>query len=449
MEILIVLLLIVANGVLAMSELAIVSARRARLHQRVDDGQHGADVALELAEQPDRFLSTVQIGITLIGILAGAFGGATVAGTVAGWLEPLPGIGGYAGTVAAILTVGVITYLSLVIGELVPKRLALRNPEGIAVRVARPMRALSRVAAPAVTLLAVSGDIVLRLLGSRRSDEPPVTEEEVRLLLRQGTQAGVFAEVEQELVDAVFRFGDRRAGELMTPRFRVVYLDLGDSVEKNLAKMAAAPHSRFPVCEDGLDRILGVVSVKDLWSETAGGKPPDLADLGDRLSPPIYLPESLPAFKVLERFQDGPVALAFVVDEYGSVNGLITLHDVMEAIVGDIAPTGEPGDEAALRRPDGSWLFDGGILIDELRDLLDLDALREEEEGAYQTLGGFLMTELARIPAAADAVEWDGWRFEIVDMDGNRVDKVLATPASVPPSSRGSTPDHRGPAPDR
>ena len=259
-----------------------------------------------------------------------------------------------------------------------------------------------------------------------------MTEEEVRLLLRQGTQAGVFAEVEQELVDAVFRFGDRRAGELMTPRHRVVFIDLEDAEERNRAKMATSPHSRFPVCVGGLDRIVGVVSVKDLWSEAVGGMSPVLADLRDRLAPPIYLPETLPAFKVLDHFQDGPVALAFVVDEYGGVNGLITLRDVMEAIVGDIAPTGESGEEAAVRRPAGSWLFDGGMLIDELRDMLDLPALREEEEGAYQTLGGFLMAELARIPVATDAVQWDGWRFEIVDMDGNRVDKVLATPAPTP-----------------
>jgi putative hemolysin len=426
LEILLVLLLIVANGVLAMSELAIVSARRARLEERADNGSAGAADALELAAQPDRFLSTVQIGITLIGILAGAFGGATLAGRVADWLDPLPGIGRYAGAIGTALTVVTITYLSLVIGELVPKRLALQNAEDIAVAMARPMRSLSHAAAPAVTLLAVSSDVVLRLLGNRRSDEPPVTEEEVRLLLRQGAQAGVFARVEQELVEAVFRFGDRRVGELMTPRHRVVLLDVEDGEATNRAKMAASPHSRFPVCEGDLDRLLGVVAVKDLWSRELSGQPVDLSDLRPYLSPPLFLPESLPASKAFERFETAVTHFALVVDEYGSVTGVLTLHDLFEAIAGDLAPAGEPGQEAAVHRPDGSWLFDGTILIDELRDLLDLDAQPEEVEGAYQTLGGFLMTELGRIPTTGDAVTWDGWRFEVVDMDGNRVDKVLA-----------------------
>jgi putative hemolysin len=419
--------LIVANGLLAMSEMALVSARRARLQQRAEAGNASARVALELAQRPDRFLSTTQIGITLVGILAGAFGGATVARTVAGWLEPLPGIGRYSGAIAAVLTVAAITYLSLVIGELVPKRLALQNPERIAVAVARPMRSLSGLASPLVDLLAASSDVVLRLLGSRRSDEPPVTEEEVLLLLRQGAQAGVFAEVEQELVDAVFRLGDRRAGELMTPRHRVVYLDLEDPEDENRAKMADAPHSRFPVCVGGLDQVVGVVSVKTIWSATSGGALPAVADLRSYVTPPIFLPEALPAFKVLEHFRDAPAPLALVVDEYGGVTGLITLHDLMEALVGDLAPAGGPGDEPAVRRPDGSWLLDGAILVDELSELLDLPPLPEDEEGVYQTLGGLVMTRLSRIPAAGDAVVWAGWRFEVVDMDGNRVDKVLAT----------------------
>jgi putative hemolysin len=426
LALLVILILNVLNGVLAMSELAIVSARRTRLQQRAEAGSAGAPIAIELAERPDRFLSTVQIGITLIGILAGAFGGARLSGPISDLIEPIPGIGRYSGALGTALTVALITYLSLVIGELVPKRLALQNAEGIAVLMARPMRVLARVSAPAVTLLAASGNLVLRLLGNRSSHEPPVTEEEVRLLLRQGTQAGVFAEVEQELVDAVFRFGDRRVGELMTPRHRAVFLDVEDPEATNRAKMAAAPHSRFPVCEGDLDQVLGVLAVKDLWSRSLTGERVDLGDLRPYLTPPLYLPESLPASKAFDRFEKALAPFALVVDEYGSVTGILTLHDLFEAIAGDLAPAGEAGEEAAVRRPDGSWLFDGSILIDELRDLLDLDALPLETEGAYQTLGGFLMAELGRVPASADVVTWDSWRFEVVDMDGNRVDKVLA-----------------------
>ncbi len=435
-EILIVLLLIVANGVLSGSEMAVVSARRARLQTRAEAGDNGAAVALELAEKPDRFLSTVQIGITLIGILAGTFGGATVAETVSGWLSDVPGIGQYGDAIGVAVVVITITYLSLVIGELVPKRLALQRPESIAVAIARPMRALSRFASPVVSVLSVSSDALMRVLGAKQSNEPPITEEEIGLLLRQGAQAGVFDVQEPKLVEAVFRLGDRRVSEIMTPRHRVVFLDLEDDLATNQARMAESPHSHFPVCAGGPDEIRGVVSVKSIWSRALAGESTDVAKA---MIDATFVPESLPAFQALERLRDATVPLAVVVDEYGGTAGIVTLHDLIEAIVGDLGPEEQGGHDEAVRRADGSWLLDGGLLIDEVNDLIGANAV-PEEDGAYQTLGGFLMARLGRIPSPGESLSWNGWTFEVVDMDGNRVDKVLVEaktpkPLVTPPPS--------------
>ncbi len=435
-EILIVLLLIVANGVLSGSEMAVVSSRRARLQARAEAGDSGAAVALELAEKPDRFLSTVQIGITLIGILAGTFGGATVSRTVSGWLSDIPVIGRYSDAIGVAVVVIMITYLSLVIGELVPKRLALQRPESIAVAIARPMRSLSRFASPAVTLLSYSSDALMRVLGAKQSDEPPITEEEIGLLLRQGAQAGVFDVQEPELVEAVFRLGDRRVSEVMTPRHRVVFLDLEDNLAMNQARMAESPHSHFPVCAGSPDEIRGVASVKSIWSRALAGEPTDLAA---SMVEACFVPESLPAFQALERLRGAVVPLAVAVDEYGGTAGILTLHDLMEAIVGDLGPE-EPGEQdEAVRRADGSWLLGGGLLIDEVNDLIGANAI-PEVEGAYQTLGGFLMTRLGRIPSPGEILTWNGWAFEVVDMDGNRVDKVLVEAKAPNPPTRRSAP---------
>jgi putative hemolysin len=424
MDLLIVFLLVVVNGLLAASELAVVSSRKARLQPRAEAGDPGARAALALAEDPNRFLSTVQIGITLVSILAGAFGGAALTQPVADLLRQAPVVAPYATGIAAVVVVGFITYLSLLIGELVPKRLALQNPEGIASKVARPMTVIATITAPLVALLAVSSDLVLRLLGARKSDEPPVTEEEVELLLQEGTRHGVFAEAERVVVQGVFDLGDRNAGELMIPRRRMVALDLAQPDAENRRRIVEAPHTTFPVIDGSPDKVAGVVSVKDLWGRDRDGA----LDLGGALKPPLFVPESAPVLRVLEQFRRTGLHFALVVDEYGGVEGLLTMQDVLDAIAGDLdAPDGADADRA-VRRPDGSWLLDGALPAHEVRDLLDIAELPGEEEGEFETLGGFLMAELGRVPSVGEVAAAAGWRFEVADMDGNRVDRVLALP---------------------
>ena len=425
-QITIVLLLIIANGLFAMSEMAIVSARKARLRQRAEEGDHKARAALELAETPNRFLSTAQIGITLIGILAGALGGATLAEELGAYLSRIPPLKPYGEAIGLVIVVLATTYLSLVIGELVPKRLALNNPERIAAAIAAPMRALSVIAHPAVRLLSLSTELVLRILGIRPSAEPPVTEEEIKLLLEQGTEAGVFQEVEQDMVESVLLLDERRAAGLMTPRPEIVWLDVEDSLEEVRRKMIASPYSRFPVCQGSLDNVLGEVEARDLLARSLCGEAFDLKSL---LQKPLYVPETMPALKVLEAFKKSGTQMALVIDEYGSIQGLVTLKDILEAIVGDIPSAEELAEPQAVQREDGSWLLDGMLPVEELKEILGIGELPGEEQGLYQTTAGFVMTQLGRIPAAAEHFEWGGLRFEVMDMDGNRVDKVLVAPA--------------------
>jgi putative hemolysin len=425
-EIVILILLIAANGVFAMSEMAIVSARKARLQQFADDGDEGARAALALAEAPNVFLSTVQIGITLIGILAGAFGGATLANRVAAaagqvrWLAP------YANEIGIGVVVLLITYLSLVMGELAPKRLALNKAETIAARVARPMYALSRLTAPIVHVLSASTDLLLRAVGARPSSEPPVTEEEIKIMIAQGAEVGVFEKAEKELVTGVFRLAERRVSTLMTPRPEIVWFDIDEPPQEIWRQMAASGHSAFPIYEGVMDNVLGIVNAKDLWARTVAGQPIDLRQM---LVPPLFVPESTPALRVLELLRETRRHLALVIDEFGSIQGLVTLFDILEAIVGEI-PSAAPWDEPeVVQREDGSWLLDGALPVDEMRELFDLDRLPDQERGAYETLGGFVMMMLGRIPTAGDHFEWEGLRFEVVDMDRLRVDKVLVARA--------------------
>lgn len=421
-DIIIILLLILANGIFSMSEFAIVSARKIRLQQQAAAGDTNARIALELAEEPTSFLSTVQIGITVIGILAGAFGGATLAGLLASFFEGYPITAPYSGTLGIGIVVLVITYLTLVIGELVPKRLALANAEQIASLVARPMRLLSIVASPVVRLLSLSTEAVLLLFGARKPAGPEVTEEDVRILIEQGTRAGVFEEAEQDMVDRVFRLADRRVSSLITPRPEVVGLDIDDPEEENWTKMIESGHSNFPVYRENLDTVIGIVSVRDLWARTARGEMPGLKQT---LEEPLFVPESIPALRVLEQFKISGTQIALVTDEYGSFQGLITLHDILEAIVGEIPSAEQPVELAAVQRPDGSWLLDGMLPVEEFRDIFDIGLLPGEERGYYQTIGGFVMTYLERTPVTGDAFEWHDLRFEVMDMDGYRVDKVL------------------------
>ncbi|NJL40301.1 MAG: HlyC/CorC family transporter [Leptolyngbyaceae cyanobacterium RM2_2_4] len=426
-EILIILLLVIANGVFAMSEIAVVSARKARLQELAEDGDAKAQAALELANSPNRFLSTVQVGITLIGILAGAFGGATLAGRLAPYIELVPVLRNYSQAIAFGLVVAIITYLSIIIGELVPKRLALASPEKIASLVAIPMQWLSKIAYPIVYLLTSSTDSILRLLGSGgASDEPLVTEEEIKVLIRQGAEAGTFEIAEQDMVERVFRLGDQRVASLMTPRFDITWLDINDSAEVNRQKMIESRHSRFPVCQDGLDHVLGVANVTDLLARSLLNQPLDLIDI---LRQPLFIPESTRAFKVLEMFKQSGTHIALVVDEYGVTQGIVTLNDVMEVIIGDVPFADQPHESPAIQREDGSWLLDGTLPIERFKEIFEIEEIPGEERGNFQTLGGFVITQLGRIPTSSDHFEWNNLRLEIMDMDGNRVDKVLVMPA--------------------
>jgi putative hemolysin len=423
-EILIILLLPIANALFVMSELAIVSARKVRLQQMANQGDRKARAALELANAPNQFLAIVQVGITLLIILSGAFGEGTVAKRLLPILSRIPLLVPYREAIASGIAILLITYLTLIIGELVPKRLALNNPERIAAAVAIPMQMFANIASPVVYLLSASTDLVVRLLGSGPSTDPQITEEEIRVLIEQGTEAGTFEEAEQDMVERVFRLGDRPVNALMTPRPDIVWLDLEDSAEENRNKMMDSAHSRFPVCQGGLDNVLGVIYVTDLLARSLSGQP---LDLTASLRQPIFVPESTRGLKVLELFKQTGIHMAAVVDEYGVIQGLVTLNDIMVEIVGDVPSVNQMEEPQAVQREDGSWLLDGMLSVDEFFEIFDMEELLEHR-GNYQTLGGFVITHLGRIPAAADHFEWKGMRFEVMDMDGNRVDKVLVVP---------------------
>ncbi len=421
-EIIAIFILLLANGVFAMSEMAIVSARKARLKQRADQGDKKAVAALALAEAPGPFLSTVQVGITLIGILAGAFGGARIAERLAPSLSSLPYIGAYSEGIAFFFVVAIITYFSLVIGELIPKRLALHSPESIALLVAAPMGKLSRLVSPLVNLLDLSTDGMLRLVGLKESSDPPVTEDEITILIEQGIHAGVFVETERDMVERIFHLADRRVSELMVPRTNMVWLNIEDSPEEIAATISNSPHSRFPVAQESPDNILGVVQVKNLWVQSHSHHPFDLKPLLDK---PLFLPEGTAAFKALEAFRQTRSQIAFVVDEYGGVEGLVTLNDILEAIVGDLPNAGETSEPQIKQREDGSFLIDGSLAIAEFKKHFDVKHLPGEEDDWFQTVGGFVMTHLGKIPRPADQFEWNGLKFEVLDMDRNRVDKLM------------------------
>lgn len=424
-EVLLILVLILFNGVLAMSETAVVSSRKARLQQRAEEGDESSQAALKLAENPSDFLSTVQVGITLVGILSGAFGGVTVAKYLEDWMQNIAWLAPYATSLSLGLVVLLITYLSLVIGELVPKQLALNNPEQVASRIAGPMRILSRLTEPLVRLLSISTRFVLRLIGVKDSDEPPVTEEEIKVMIEQGTYAGVFAQAEQDMVEAIFRLGDRRVGTLMTPRTEIYWLDLEDSPEEIRRKIIESQYSNLPVAKGNLDRVEGIVQSKDLLAQALANQPLDIPGV---IKLAQYVPESLPALQVLERFRESGIHITLVIDEFGGLQGLVTIMDVLEAIVGEMPMYGEDQDREILRRPDGSWLLSGMLPIDEFIEVLGLKDLPDFDRGGYDTLGGFVMAYLGRIPLSGDRIELDQIVFEVMDMDGFRVDKVLVTP---------------------
>jgi len=431
-EILAIFILLLANGVFAMSEMAIVSVRKARLKQRADQGDKKALAALALAEAPGIFLSTVQIGITLVGILAGAFGGARIAERLAPSLSTLPYVGQYNEAIAFAVVVAVITYFSLVIGELIPKRLALRNAERIARAVAAPMGKLSSLVSPLVNLLDRSTNGLLRLFGLRELPEAPVTEDEIKILIEQGIHAGVFVETERDMVERIFHLADRRVSELMVPRTEMIWLNVDDSPEEIAATISNSPHSRFPVAQDSSDNILGVVQVKNLWAQSQNNQPLNLKAILDK---PLFLPEGTPAFKALEAFRQTRSQIAFVVDEFGGTEGLITLTDMLEAIVGEMPDAGDTTEPLFQIREDGSYLVDGSLSVNEFKKLFSIKHLPGEEGDWFQTVGGFVMTHLGKIPRPADQFEWGNLKFEVLDMDRKRVDKLLVkqiNPADSP-----------------
>jgi putative hemolysin len=420
-QILLIFALIVLNGVFAMSEIAVVSARKSRLKQRADAGDVHARRALELAEDPSRFLSTVQIGITLIGVFAGAYGGASLARHLDDWFNRFPSIERYSGELSLAIVVATITYLSLVIGELVPKRIGLHHPERIASFVAGPMQKLAVVAAPAVHLLSASTDAVLRLFRIREPEGPAVTEADVAALLDAGTAAGVFEEEEHDLVERVFWLGDQRVSALMTPRRKIEWLDIHDPPEAHREELIRNRFSYYLVCDGDVDHVVGIVRVKDLLAALLEGRP---MNLHAAMRKPLLVPESLRALRLLEMFRESGIHIAVVLDEYGGVEGIVTLNDVLEEIAGDLA---SHATARVTRRPDGSWLVDASVTMNEFWDYLGLQDRRTDDRAEYHTLGGLVVTELGRIPQTSDCFEAHDLRFEVVDMDGNRVDKVLVT----------------------
>jgi putative hemolysin len=421
MDVAILFALILLNGAFAMSEIALVMSRKARLQPLAEAGDPGALAALRLHDEPTELLSTLQIGITSISILNGIVGEAALAPVLAEWLRGRGFEGRVVDYASTALVVVSITYFSIVLGELVPKRLGQLDPEAVARRVARPMEFLARIARPFVNLLAGSTQLVLRALGLKDAQARPVTQEEIHALLLEGSDAGVIEEDEHDMVRNVFRLDDRQIGSLMVPRRDVVSLDVNLAWEQNAARIDETGHTRYPVVRGGLRDIVGVISARNLLKKALRGQAPDWKS---DLQPPVFVPESLTGMELLQNFRTSGVQLAFVVDEYGEVLGIVTVRDVLEAITGEFRPE-RAEDQWAVQRADGTWLLDGLIPVPELKDRLEMKALPEEER--YHTLSGMLMMLLGRLPQTADHVEWEGWRFEVVDMDGKRIDKVLAS----------------------
>ena len=417
-EIAFIFLLTLLNGLLSMSEAAMVASRKARLQQLANEGDKASRTVLDLLEDPNVFLSTVQIGITLVGVLAGAVGGATLSEALAVSLASIPLLAPYSESLAIVIVVVSITAVTIWLGELVPKRLALHSPERIARAVAGPMLIVSRLFSPLVKLLGVATNLVLRLLGAKPSSEPLITEEELQVLIDQGTQAGIFEESEQDMVEGVFSLGERRVYSLMTPRTEIVWLDIEDTIEEIRFKISENEYSRFPVRQDTLDVILGIAKARDMLVASLSEGPIRLKQL---LKPAFYIPETMSAARALEIFKEKGTEMLLVIDEFGGLQGLLTVHDIIEEIVGEI----ELEEPQATQRQDGSWLLDGMLEVDEFKEIFSLPTLPHEDE--YETLSGFVMLSLGRVPQTADLFEWHDLRFEVIDMDGHRVDKVLVT----------------------
>lgn len=424
-ELIIIFLLILINGILAMSEAALLASRKVKLQQMSNEGDKNAAAALELLKNPNTFLSTIQIGITLIGVLAGAVGGATISTALAVSMQNLPYVGEYSESISLGIVVLSITVLTIWLGELVPKRLGIHKPERIAKVVVGPMIYISKMFSPLVKLMSNATELILTLFGIKPTNEPPITEEELQVLIDQGTQAGVFEEAEQDMVEGVFSLGDTRVYSVMTPRTEIVWLDVSDSTEEILEKIGGSPYSRFPVRQDSLETIVGIVKSRDLLVTTLSKKEIALKELA---KPAYFIPETMLASRALEVLKKNNTEMLLVVDEFGGVQGLLTINDILEEIVGVM----EGEEPQATQRQDGSWLLDGMLEVDEFKEIFNLKGLPHEDE--YETLSGFIMTSLGRLPQTADHFEWESLRFEVIDMDGRRVDKVLVTSKPKPAS---------------
>ncbi|ULQ57284.1 hemolysin family protein [Flavihumibacter rivuli] len=416
-EILLVLGLIIINGLFSMAEIALVSSRRARLESQALKGDARAKEALKLASHPDTFLSTVQIGITLIGILTGIFSGENIKGDVAAFFANIPVLAPYSNGIATAVVVIIITYLSLVLGELLPKRIGLSDPEKIAKMVAAPMRVLSKITHPFVWLLSKSTHLLARLMNIQPSDTQ-VTEEEIKAIISEGTEQGTIAEAEQEIIERVFHLGDRNITSLMTHRSDIIWFDLNDNEVSIKEKIVKEPHSVYPICDSDLDNIKGVVSIKDLYISN------DMTLFKHIMKPAMFVPENNTAYRVLEKFKESKNHSCFIVDEYGSVQGMITLNDILEAIVGDL-PQQDIQDYEIIAREDGSFLVDGQIPFYDFLSRFEMTDWMHEGEQEFNTLAGFILHKLERIPQTGDTLEWKGFRFEIIDMDSLRIDKIL------------------------
>jgi putative hemolysin len=423
MEILFLFVLILVNGLFAMSEIALVTAKRSRLSKLAEDGDKSAIIAMKLGMDPTRFLSTIQIGITSIGILNGIVGEGALAGPLAIRLQSFGMEQEISHIIATVFVVLSITYVTIVVGELVPKRLGQFNPEGIACLVSRPMYTLSTITRPFGRLLSASTDTILRLTGNHPQATQSVTEEEIHAMLEEGSEAGVIEQHEHEMVRNVFRLDDRQLGSLMVPRADIVSLDVSRPLEENISRVTESEHSRFPVCNGGLQSLLGVVNAKQLLSKTLKG---GLTEFTSQLQPCVYVPETLTGMELLEHFRTSGSQMVFVVDEYGEIQGLVTLQDMLEAVTGEFVPRNLE-DSWAVERQDGSWLLDGLIPVPELKDTLELKCVPEEDKGLYHTLSGLMMWLLGRMPRTGDIMTWENWSLEIVDLDGQRIDKVLAS----------------------
>ena len=438
MDVALLVFLILLNAAFAMSEMALTASRKARLQVMVETGEAGAQAALDLHDNPTKFLSVVQIGITSIGVLNGIVGEAAFSAPFASWLNETFALGDRAAGIAATaMVVIVITFATIILGELVPKRIAMQYPEAMATLIAQPLRILSKLMAPFVKVLSLATEAIVRVLGIRDGKDDAPTEEDITGMIKEGTDAGLFEKTEYDIVSRALRLDDRHLKALMTPRVDLVILDLEADRKANLDLIANNPYSRFPVYRGDRSHILGYVMARDLFAQSVRHGSLEAINLDAAVQPLLYVPETVSAMALLELFKKNRVELALIVDEYGDIQGMVTLSDVMSALVGDVTVIGEEHDPDAVQRQDGSWLLDGGMPLDRFRDLMNTaTAFPDEDSGAYHTLAGFVLYKLGYIPKVSEFFDWSDYRFEVVDMDGNRIDRVLVCRRDQVPARR-------------